>query len=546
MSAALIYIRQSRNKADQRTVSPEVQEEACRALLAVRACSEVIVYRDLDLSGGLPPEQRPGFMALHQRIRAADKKHERLVVATYNQSRLSRNNADSATFYAFIENRLWVDLVMVDGRFDRSPSGELTWTVMAAAATHLRKSTAKNIRDAYAHMNADGKATGMPPYGYRWWGSPVRREGWEHDPERAEVVRLIFSRYGTTGPSSRLLARLLRDENHPPPAQRGNGAKGEWLPDTVVGILRNPAYAGLKYPDRQSRLAHDTSKLIVAQWEPIIDQPTWYRVQKLMDGARPPGRKTSEPKEYVFQGLLWCRDCGQPMRATTVYGIAYYHCRRDTADRCLTATHSIREDRMRPWADYLFGKMSGLQPADFADAIRAVTSDDRVGAVDAIRKLEEQQKRVAHRYELGHIAEDAYKARWEELERLKEQWKVAPTTEQKVPSLPIASLSTGWSLASPRQKRDLLGLLFDKLWVRRTPDNKWEAEHGQQVDVIDSFVPRSDYPVEVISLVGLVVAPGTHVMFDMPAIPRPGRPTLVGSGKGGIRTLEGALHPLPA
>jgi len=39
-----------------------------------------------------------------------------------------------------------------------------------------------------------------------------------------------------------------------------------------------------------------------------------------------------------------------------------------------------------------------------------------------------------------------------------------------------------------------LGLLFDKLWVRRVPDTKWEAEHGQQVNVIASYVPRADYP----------------------------------------------------
>ena len=37
-------------------------------------------------------------------------------------------------------------------------------------------------------------------------------------------------------------------------------------------------------------------------------------------------------------------------------------------------------------------------------------------------------------------------------------------------------------------------MLFDKLWVRRVPDTKWEAEHGQQVNVIASYVPRADYP----------------------------------------------------
>jgi hypothetical protein len=88
-------------------------------------------------------------------------------------------------------------------------------------------------------------------------------------------------------------------------------------------------------------------------------------------------------------------------------------------------------------------------------------------------------------------------------------------------------------------------LLFDKLWVRRVPEHKWAAEHGQQVDVIDSYVARADYPFEVLGLMGLVIGLDTPGGIEVP-IPNTGQRTLVGSGKGGIRTLEGALHPLPA
>jgi DNA invertase Pin-like site-specific DNA recombinase len=537
MTTALIYIRQSRHKADQRTVSPEVQEQACRALPAVRACTEIIIYRDLDISGGKPPEQRPAFMALHERVRASDRMREPIVVATYNQSRLSRNNADSAAFYAFIENRLWVNLVMVDGHFDRSPSGELTWAVMAAAATHLRKSTAKNIRDAYAKLNADGKATGMPPYGLRWKGD---RTGWEHDPERAEVVRHIFELYANTGNSAKVIAAVLNREHHAVPTRAG-----EWMPDTVVDLLHNPAYAGLKYKTRQARRARHTSELIKAAWEPMIDRPTWDRVQRLMARKQPPVRKGEEPREYWFQGLLWCRSCGQPMRATTNHGIAYYQCRRDVSDPCSSGSRSIHEERLRPWADHLFTTMAGLAPADFAEVIHAAKNDDRVQAVDAIRDIEQQQRRVARRYEMGHIDDAAYKERWEELERLKEQWQVAPTHGTK-PRLPIANLAAGWSRATPRQRRDLLALLFEKLWIRRAHDTKWDAEHGQELDVIDTYVPRSDYPMEVVGLVSALVGAEGQVSIEVPALRTTGQHAVARSGKGGIRTLEGALHPLPA
>jgi hypothetical protein len=46
----------------------------------------------------------------------------------------------------------------------------------------------------------------------------------------------------------------------------------------------------------------------------------------------------------------------------------------------------------------------------------------------------------------------------------------------------------------PATEAGALGLLFDKLWVRRVPEHKRAAAHGQQVDVIDSYVARADYP----------------------------------------------------
>ncbi len=94
-------------------------------------------------------------------------------------------------------------------------------------------------------------------------------------------------------------------------------------------------------------------------------------------------------------------------------------------------------------------------------------------------------------------------------------------------------LAFGWSRATPRRRRDLLALLFDKLWIRRVHDTKWDAEHGQQVDMIDTYVPRSDYPMEVVGLVGLLVGAEGMISIDVPAVPTPGRHTFAESGKGG-------------
>jgi hypothetical protein len=93
-----------------------------------------------------------------------------------------------------------------------------------------------------------------------------------------------------------------------------------------------------------------------------------------------------------------------------------------------------------------------------------------------------------------------------------------------------------WEEGDSDARRQLLSTLFDRLILR----------DGSIVE----YVPRTEYAGEVIALVdqaigpaGVVRAPQTE--YGWRARGRPRRDVANG-GKGGIRTLEGALHPLPA
>src|SRR5258708_210722 len=231
--------------------------------------------------------------------------------AAYGQSRAFRNTADALNFYALMERRAEITVAFVQGGFDRTPVGEFTYTTLAAAHAMERRMVGQKIKDSYAELNRQGAATGMPPHGYRW---AEDRSGWEPDPERADAVRRIFSEYADTSTSARRLAQLLQRGGWAAPSQRGKAAAGEWLPDTVAGILRNPAYAGLK---------RHSGKLIAAPWEPLVDRQPWQRVQRLVDQRRPPVRNGSEPREHTCPGLLRGPAGGQPMRATPGHGDAY-------------------------------------------------------------------------------------------------------------------------------------------------------------------------------------------------------------------------------
>ena len=143
MRISLIYVRQSRHKDYERTVSPEVQEAHCRAMPAVASCDLIEVYRDLDRSGG-SVKKRLDWRRFVERI----VELRPAVIAINDQSRTFRNTTESLEFYALMERLPEVEVVFHVGHFERSPAGEFTWTTMAAAHTMERKMTGAKIREA--------------------------------------------------------------------------------------------------------------------------------------------------------------------------------------------------------------------------------------------------------------------------------------------------------------------------------------------------------------------------------------------------------------
>ncbi|HXM56320.1 MAG TPA: recombinase family protein, partial [Candidatus Dormibacteraeota bacterium] len=292
MRVALIYVRQSRHKDYERTVSPEVQEAHCHALPAVRSCDEVEVYRDLDRSGS-SVKKRPDWRRFVDRI----VELRPAVIAINDQSRTFRNTAESLEFYALMERLPEVEVVFHVGHFERSPAGEFTWTTMAAAHTMERKMTGAKIREAKRYAASQGEMVGAVPAGYRWEGTGRGRK-LVIDDQVAPLVRRVFEEYAAGKYSTRDIARRLNAEGAVLPRFAGG-----WRADTVAQLLGNVAYIGKTYANR----THREGPLLDALWPALIDQETWDLVQRYRQtrygggGGRKP---VSELRSYVFQGLL--------------------------------------------------------------------------------------------------------------------------------------------------------------------------------------------------------------------------------------------------
>ena len=527
METAVIYVRQSRNKPGERTTSPEVQEEACRALAAVAACDRIEVFSDLDASGKNTKGRR-AFLGLIQRIKDGGVS----VVAAYDQSRTFRSTRDALEFYAFMGEYPSVKVEFVHGRFDRSAVGGFTYATLAAAHEMERRMTAEKRADTDGRKASRGEARGMAPYGYRW------REGsWVVHEDEAAIVRRIFADYATGDLSAKALAANLNREGAPRDFQARN--KHGWMPDTVVDTLRNVAYLGKTYSGPKK-----TGELIRAQWPAIIDEPTFKRVARLMEGRKV--RRKTAPSEHVFGRLLVCSRCGEVMRATRTQGHAYYHCRRDLAVPC--SSPAVREDVLTAWADALFARLTGESAGDkIAQAIAkgVIGSDEKKRRAPgrSIASIETALERLELSWAAGRLSDDTYASERAKYEALREE--VAQAATPSVPLPDFGRLLDDWRSADMAAKRRTLTRLFDALYV----------EDGQ----VTRYQPRAEHRLEAQALIEYATrgggfrweAPrtgrGSNLTKNARRERRTARLTVDGiRGKGGIRTLEGALHPLPA
>jgi DNA invertase Pin-like site-specific DNA recombinase len=484
---ALIYIRQSRHKEHERTVSPEVQEHACRQLPAVQACAQVIVYKDLDVSGG-KLRRRAQWRALSDRLEAA-RKGEPLVLALYDQSRAFRNTADALELYALLERKPWIEVVFVHGRFDRSPAGEFSYTAMAAAHAMERRMAAEKIREAKHYRSAQGEAVGPLPAGYAWGGEGRSRHV-EIDEATAPLVRRLFAEYASGRYSSRLLAHRLNAEGAILPANTGpKEIRGKgWHGDTIMQVLANVAYIGKTYSVSRR---HQLGELIDAAWPALITQETWDAVQRQRARYRRKGGRmpvgTTEARHYTFQGMLRCT-CGRRLSVQTGRSHVYYRCRGfDAPDRC--ETPMVREEAILPWARSLMAALADLAPVAFEEQTEALAVA-RDGAPTALENVEESLRRAdfmfysAKRWDEAHYAAEVAR-----LTQIRDEL-VAQGSPDRVP-LDFTGVLEAWDSGDPLTRRELLLQLFDAL----------DVEDGE----VASWLPRSDRASEVVRLMDRVV-----------------------------------------
>jgi DNA invertase Pin-like site-specific DNA recombinase len=289
-----IYVRVSRvgGREGDSFISPELQEEKCRALAKARGLEVGQVFLDLDRSGG--KMDRPEFKKVLARIDS--QASGGVIVARID--RFARTLIGGLKAIEDIEQAGGVVLT-ADGEFDTSTAtGELVLRIMLSLAAFELRRISEQWEDSKANARARGVHIGAARAGY------VRQENGtlaEH-PEHLAAIKEAFA-LRARGGSWREVAELLTEACLP--TSKSKGEAKAWSRQATRNVIQNRAYR-----------EDEGGPVPVWQWE---------KAQPKAGEARVRGEG-----HVLGAGLVRCSVCGAAMHKSS-NGQRYVVLRCDTA-----------------------------------------------------------------------------------------------------------------------------------------------------------------------------------------------------------------------
>jgi DNA invertase Pin-like site-specific DNA recombinase len=275
-----------RKGAGERFVSPREQLDRIRTWCASQGIDLVASFEELDISGGLPLDRRPGLLPAIEQI---ERGQADLVVVAYFD-RLVRSLRVQSEVLERVEGAGGIVVTLDVGEVSTATAASwLNATMHGMMAEYQRRQT----REKTAEAKFDAVARGVPPFpripfGYRR-GSDGRLV---IEPAEAAGVRQAFERRAA-GASVGSVLRFLRE----------HGFQGSL--HAVQTLLATRVVLGeIHFGKLVNTTAH----------EPIIEHPLWQRVQKV---SVPRGRRSVSKLLLARLGVLRCGSCG--CRLTVAY-----------------------------------------------------------------------------------------------------------------------------------------------------------------------------------------------------------------------------------
>ncbi|MCX8033628.1 MAG: recombinase family protein [Thermoleophilia bacterium] len=431
------YIRVS--KLGEDSISPEIQRDEIERYCRQRNWVVTEWFRDVDLSGRLPPEERPALQELLRR--AQDGECDAVVF--YRIDRLSREPAHHYAILASLrEAGVKVDSVGMPA--DETPEGQFMWDLSAALAKLESLRLGRRLRDMHRRLASQGRwHGGIVPYGW----TRVRDERGVRlvlNPEEARWRRWMHERYWA-GWSCLRIARRLNALGVP------SKRDSIWTDGLVYNMLRSPYQAG----------ARRTEEGLVGggNIEPLITREEYERTLALMAARRRVRGRT--PSRAIPSRLVRCGVCGGPTETDTSAGAPAYVCRRGNLGACSRGV-TIRYHKLEEYVErQLFRRLGGVR----VSRIVPVAPPELAPLQEELARVVESMGRLAAMYAEGSISEAEFRSArlFQEKRRQQLERKISQAQERIEDSARAALLASVW---------EDLGKLTREVWAAMSVEAK--------------------------------------------------------------------------
>ncbi|MCI9322082.1 MAG: recombinase family protein [Lachnospiraceae bacterium] len=331
-----IYARLSVDNHNEKNESIETQIEIAKTYLDLQADMVLFdCYTDLGKTG--TNFEREGFNRLMTDVRM----HKVNCIIVKDFSRFGRNYIETGNYIQKIFPFLGVRFISLTDQYDSlaSDGDELGVNLKNLTNEMYARDISVKVKSSKEAQWERGSYTGgIPPYGYRAeWINGKKclfvEEG------TSDIVKEIFQLYDEGKNQREIVIWLYEKKVHRPSAYRRYGhifcEDGEefqqWSRDSVKLILTNPLYIGClvqamtcgkKYNIRKkSDIDSEDWSAKENTHEAIIPEEQFFSVAERLEQQascykKGGSRKNVTCTEDIFEGLLFCGECGTPMGRT--------------------------------------------------------------------------------------------------------------------------------------------------------------------------------------------------------------------------------------
>ena len=315
--SAVAYARYSSDKQQESSIT--VQLAAIRKFCNTHRIELIHEYVDEAQTG--TNANRKEFQEM---VSAAPEKQFQLIIV-HRMDRWARN-VDDARYYKKYFAKYGIRMISSIEEFDESPEGEFFELMSMGMAELYSKKLSREATAGLLANAREGKIHGgIPALGYKTKG-----KYYVIDEKGAEAVKIIFD-MTLQGYGYKTIRNYLNSNGY-------RRADGELFKGAFTDLLRNRKYIGeyvfnrsayrprgMPFNNHSSRDENDVIR-IPGGMPRIIDDDTFYKVQKILDGRMQSkdlttldtGRKTIQgKKKYLLSGLIRCGECGRSATGST-------------------------------------------------------------------------------------------------------------------------------------------------------------------------------------------------------------------------------------